>query len=105
MQIWRMRPDGGNQEQVTADKFNNWFPHVSPDGEWVVFLSVSSPKKVTSLAAPTQPGTLRLLPLGGGPVEELARLVGGQGTINAPSWSPDSRELAFVSYEIITPRR
>jgi Tol biopolymer transport system component len=105
MQIWRMSPDGGNQEEVTADKFNNWFPHVSPDGKWVVFLSVSSAKKVPSLAAPTQPCMLRLLPLGGGPVEELARLVGGQGTINAPSWSPDSRELAFVSYEMITPGR
>jgi Tol biopolymer transport system component len=32
MQIWRMRPDGSGQEQVTNDGFNNWFPHISPDG-------------------------------------------------------------------------
>ncbi len=33
MQIWRMRPDGSAQEQVTDDGFNNWFPHISPDGK------------------------------------------------------------------------
>jgi Tol biopolymer transport system component len=27
----------------------------------------------------------------------LARLYGGQGSINVPSWSPDSRKLAFIS--------
>jgi TolB protein len=31
----------------------------------------------------------------------LARLFGGQGTINVPSWSPDSAQLAFVSYELL----
>ncbi len=39
MQIWRMRPDGGEQEAITADEFNNWFPHPSPDGQSLVFLS------------------------------------------------------------------
>jgi hypothetical protein len=29
----------------------------------------------------------------------LAKLFGGQGTINVNSWSPDSRRFAFVSYE------
>jgi Tol biopolymer transport system component len=29
MQIWRMKPDGSGQEQVTADDgYNNWFAHV-----------------------------------------------------------------------------
>ena len=38
MQIWRMRADGSEQEQITSDDFNNWFPHISPDGKWMVFL-------------------------------------------------------------------
>jgi len=46
---------------------------------------------------------LRLMPLGGGPIQELARLFGGQGTINVASWSPDSRQIAFVSYELLLP--
>ncbi len=33
----------------------------------------------------------------------LAKLFGGQGTINVPSWSPDSSQLAFVSYQLIEP--
>lgn len=27
----------------------------------------------------------------------IAYLYGGQGTINVPSWAPDSKHLAFVS--------
>jgi Tol biopolymer transport system component len=36
-----------------------------------------------------------------GKIEVLAKLFGGQGTINVPSWSPDSKQLAFVSYQLI----
>ncbi|HYV64178.1 MAG TPA: hypothetical protein VE958_15960, partial [Bryobacteraceae bacterium] len=34
-------------------------------------------------------------------ISVLAKLFGGQGTINVPSWSPDSKRLAFVSYQLI----
>jgi len=34
-------------------------------------------------------------------ITELAKLFGGQGTINVPSWSHDSKQLAFVSYQLI----
>ena len=34
-------------------------------------------------------------------VHVLAKLFGGQGTINVPSWSPNSQRLAFVSYEYL----
>ncbi|MCB0584103.1 MAG: TolB family protein, partial [Phaeodactylibacter sp.] len=37
MELWRMKPDGSNQEQLTDDDFQNWFPHFSPDGKWIVF--------------------------------------------------------------------
>ena len=97
MQIWRMHPDGTNQEQVTNDDFNNWFPHPSPDGRWIVFLSYD--KSVTGHPE-NKDVSLRLLPTAGGPPQLLANLFGGQGTINVPSWSPDSRRLAFVSYPI-----
>lgn len=100
MQVWRMKPDGNNQEQVTSDEFNNWFAHPSPDGKWIVFLSYE--KDVTGHPA-NKPVRLRLMPIGGGPIQDLARLFGGQGTINVPSWSPDSRQVAFVSYELIAP--
>jgi Tol biopolymer transport system component len=98
MQIWRMKPDGSSQEAVTSDDLNNWFPHPSPDGKWLVFLSYG--KEVKGHPA-NQSVQLRLMPLAGGPIQVLARLFGGQGTINVPSWSPDSKQVAFVSYELI----
>jgi len=42
---------------------------------------------------------LRLMSLKDRQVRVLAKLFGGQGTINVPSWSPDGLKLAFVSYE------
>jgi hypothetical protein len=97
MQVWRMRADGLAQEQVTDDEFNNWFPHPSPDGKWLVFLSY---EKDVAGHPENKDVTLRVMPLAGGKIEVLAKLFGGQGTINVPSWSPDSLRLAFVSYQL-----
>ena len=46
---------------------------------------------------------LRLMPLAGGRIEEIAKFFGGQGTINVPSWSPDSQKVAYVTYELLSP--
>jgi TolB protein len=101
MQIWRMKPDGRQQEQITSDDNNNWFAHPSPDGKWIVFLTYG---KEVSGHPENQDVELRLMPVGGGKIEVLAKLYGGQGTINVPSWSPDSKEVAFVSYRPVYPR-
>ncbi|MGB6331965.1 MAG: hypothetical protein WBF41_09360 [Candidatus Sulfotelmatobacter sp.] len=102
MQIWRMRADGSAQEQITFDEFNNWFPHISPDGKWMVFLSYGN--DVTG-HPPNKDVRLRLMSVSGGKPEGkitlLATLFGGQGTINVPSWSPNSLKVAFVSYELL----
>ena len=98
MQIWRMHPDGLGQEQITSDNFNNWFPHISPDGHWMVFLSY---EKDVSGHPENKDVMLRLMSLQDKKISVLARLFGGQGTINVPSWSPDSKQVAFVSYELI----
>lgn len=97
MQIWRMRADGSDQEQVTFDAFNNWFPHVSPDGQQMVFLTYDA----TVTGHPENKDVmLRLMSLKDKKVTVLAKLFGGQGTINVPSWSPDGKQLAFVSYQL-----
>jgi TolB protein len=98
MQIWRMKPDGSDQEQVLSDETNDWFPHISPDGKWMVFLSYD--QGVTG-HPPDKNVVLRLMLMSDKKVHVLATLFGGQGTINVPSWSPDSRRLAFVSYEYL----
>jgi TolB protein len=100
MQIWRMRPDGSGQEQVTHDEWNDWFPHFSPDGKWMVMLSYDS--SVTGHPE-NKNVMLRLMSMDDQKITVLARLYGGQGTINVPSWAPDSKRLAFVSYELLPP--
>jgi TolB protein len=98
MQIWRMKADGSQQEQVFSDDYNNWFPHISPDGKWMVILTYEA--DVTGHPEGKNV-MLRLMSLETKKITVLANLFGGQGTINVPSWSPDSKSVAFVSYALI----
>ena len=98
MQIWRMKPDGSEQEAVTSDEAENWFPHIAPNGQSMVFLTYD---KGTGDHPENKDVRLRLMNLTTRSVTVLARLFGGQGTINVSSWSPDSQYLAFVSYQIV----
>jgi TolB protein len=102
MQIWRMHADGSSQEQVTFDDYNDWFPHISPDSKWMVFLSYGSD---VIGHPPNKDVQLRIMDVSGGSIDGkitvLAKLFGGQGTINVPSWSPDSLKVAFVSYQLL----
>lgn len=97
-QIARMRPDGSGAERLSHAPTVDWFPHLAPDGASAVYLAYP-------------PGTqghpadlwveLKLVRNGDWTrAETVARLFGGQGTINVNSWSPDSRHFAFVAYPI-----
>lgn len=108
MQIWRMKADGSDQEQVTFGEDNDWFPHISPDSQWMVFLTYD---KSVSGHPENKDVSLRLMNLKdataaganfkSAKITVLAKLFGGQGTMNVPSWSPDSKQLAFVSYQLV----
>jgi len=96
MKLWRMNAKGKKQTQLTFDEYNDWFPHVSPDQKWIVFLSF--PKDIEAGDHPFYKHCLlRLMPYEGGEPRVIAYLYGGQGTINVPSWSPDSKKIAFIS--------
>lgn len=97
MQIWKMNPDGSKQQQVTNDGFQNWFAHPSPDGNQLIMISYL-PEVPASSHPRNERVMLRMMPAKGGIIRSLAYLYGGQGTINVPSWSPDSKKVAFVSY-------
>ena len=93
-----MKPDGSEQEQLTSDEFNNWFPHLSPDGKSMSFISFE--KDVVG-HPPNKDVQIRMMTLADQKIKVLASLFGGQGTLNVASWSPDSKKLAFVSYLLL----
>jgi TolB protein len=104
MEIWRMRADGSGAEQLTRDAFSNWFPHPSPDGRWLVYIAYLEDQGASHPFG--KQVKLRLMDLRDRSVRDLTPpFFGGQGTINVPSWSPDSRRVAFVTYDVMQTRR
>jgi TolB protein len=101
MKIWRMKSDGSEQTQITPDdEYGDWFAHPSPDGRWLIYVSFD---KMVDGHPPNKDVVLRLMPASGGEPKTIAVLFGGQGTMNVPSWSPDSKRVAFVSYRLVRP--
>ena len=101
MQVWRMKTDGSEQTQMTFDTQRNaWFPHVSPDGKWVVYLTYHKGDLEPNQHLANKNVELWLMPSEGGEPKRIAEIFGGQGTINTNSWAPDSHRIAFVSYRL-----
>ncbi len=101
MQAWRMKADGSGQTQMTFDEdWNTWFPHVSPDGKLVSMVCYKKGDLEPGEHLPHKNVELRVMNADGSGLRTAAKLFGGQGTINVNSWSPDSREFAFVSYKL-----
>lgn len=100
MQIWRMDNDGSNQQQITKDERNNWFPHVSPDNKKAAYISYKKGDVEPGDHPANKNVELHIMNYEGSENQTVANLFGGQGTLNVNSWSPDSRKFAFVSYEL-----
>ncbi|TCR05008.1 WD40 repeat protein [Neorhizobium sp. JUb45] len=99
MQIWRLPAEGGAAERITDSDYGDWFPHPSPKGDKVVFVSYDSdvfdhPRDLDV--------RVRLMDMDGGNVETLFDLFGGQGTMNSPNWAPGGDEFAYVRYFPLT---
>ena len=95
MQLWRVRPDGSDLEQMTEDERVNWFPHPNPVTGEVLYLAYESG---TEGHPPEREVELRLLDPETGQKHTLIPLFGGQGTINVPCWSPDGGRFAFMHF-------
>ena len=91
--LWRIRPDGCDLERMTEGDSVDWFPHPSPDGAHVLYLAYAPGTEGHPAERTVE---LRLMPAEGGASRCLRRLLGGQGTINVPSWAPDGSAFAYV---------
>lgn len=100
MQIWRMERDGSSCVQMTDNGRNNWFAHVSPDGEKVVYLSYRKGDLDPHEHLPNMEVEIWRMDADGGNQTRLVTFFGGQGSMNVNSWAKDSRQIAFVSYEL-----
>jgi Tol biopolymer transport system component len=99
MQIWRMNADGSQPEQITFDENANWFPHPSPNNKWIAYIAYTTDEKQNHPFG--KQVKLRLIDIRAKTVKDITPVFfGGAGTINTPSWSPDSRRVAFVSYSV-----
>ena len=110
MQVWKMRANGKQQTQMTFDEdLNSWFPHISPDNQKVVYIAYHDYEVDPGSHIADLNVMLRLIPAAGGKPETLVEFFGGQGSINVNSWSPDSKQFAYVSYrltdELTAPKR
>lgn len=101
MQIWRMNRDGSEQRQMTFSRRNNWFPHLSPDGRKVAYLSYREGDLEAGEHLPNMQVELWCMNSDGSDPHWVVSLFGGQGSLNVNSWAKDSRHLAFVSYELL----
>lgn len=97
-QIARVRRDGSDCERLTRSGTADWFPHLSPDGALASYLrfppgTVGHPADlaVDIVAVGVHDWTAPL---------HTWPLIGGQGSLNVNSWSPDSTRFAYVAYSV-----
>jgi len=99
MQIWRMHPDGSQPEQMTFDENANWFAHPSPNNKWIAYIAYTTDQKQNHPFG--KDVKLRLMDVKTKAITDITPVFyGGAGTINTPSWAPDSKRVAFISYSV-----
>jgi len=99
-QLARLPVQGGRLEQLVISDSVDWFPHLSPNGEFATYISFPAGTRGHPADLKVEVQLVRINDWS----TPIARypLFGGQGTINVNSWSPDSRRFAFVAYPLDT---
>ena len=88
--LFQLPTKGGVAKQLTFGPYYDSAPAISPDGTRVAFIS---DRKVSSQ------GNVFVLDLASGQVHQLT----DEAWVDRPVWSPDSKSLVFLSYQVTGP--
>jgi Tol biopolymer transport system component len=97
-QLARVRSDGTGFEQLLSSDSVDWFPHLSPDGRLATYIRY--PRGTEGHPADLPVAVVLVSTGDWTSPQHTWPLLGGQGTLNVNSWSPDSARIAFVAYPL-----
>ena len=86
-EIYVMDADGGNQQRLTENRKNDWYPSWSPDGERIAFAA--------DRKGDFENFEIYVMDADGGNPQNLTNHRSGD---SAPSWSSDGKRIAFSSW-------
>lgn len=86
--LWVYSLTDNSRTQLTTDKEVEIEPLCSPDGKWIAFFQNEEGKQKE----------LFIIPSGGGPKKQLTNTTSFLYTPEGLSWSPDSTEIAYISF-------
>ena len=83
LEIYAVEPDGSNERNLTKSSLGEFSPLVSPNRQWVAFLTASGPNV-----------SLEIIGTSG---EDRQQLTTGPGVHSAHRWAPNSNRIAYVA--------
>lgn len=89
---WLAPAGGGEPRPIAAAEADQSSAVWSPNGRWIAYIENHNGRH-----------DLRVVSPGGGEPRVLAPSSGG-GVASSPSWSPDSRSIAFLKADLVTPQ-
>jgi dipeptidyl aminopeptidase/acylaminoacyl peptidase len=110
-QIWKQPFAGGEKTKLTNTTYSHRNAVVSPDGKWIAFVAdpelrsdsvvqaerdsiAPLPYDSARDEAPRNDADIFVIPATGGEPRRLTRMNGSEGRL---AWSPDGKQIAFVS--------
>lgn len=88
--LWKWSVAGGDPVRLTNDQQDERAPRPSPDGNWVAYYSGRSGHQDLWMVTANGNGT---------PVQLTEAAMASDDFRFAPSWSPDSKQLAYYSFK------